>query len=140
MTRAAPLAVLAAMAATTLGAALARALGVDFQIPAGGETIPLPGVAVLTGIFSSVGVVLAVALRRWSSRPAARFVAMTVPLTVISLVPPFLVGASAATVAALVTLHLIAAAVVIPVLTRRLRQPASASAVGVPVRPVTGPS
>jgi hypothetical protein len=33
-------ATLAAMAATTLAAALARAAGVDFEVAAGGETIP----------------------------------------------------------------------------------------------------
>jgi hypothetical protein len=58
------LATLAAMAATTLAAALAQAVGVDFEIPDGGETIPLPGFAVVTGFFSLVGVVIAVALRR----------------------------------------------------------------------------
>jgi hypothetical protein len=37
------------------------------------------------------------------------------------LVPPFLSGANATTVAALLGLHLVAAAVMIPTLTRRLR-------------------
>jgi hypothetical protein len=55
-------ATLAAMVAATLAAALARALGVDFEVPAGGETIPLSGFAVVTGFFSAVGVVIAVAL------------------------------------------------------------------------------
>ena len=50
------MATLAAMAATTLGAALARAMGVDFEVPDGGETIPLPGVAVVTGFFSVLGI------------------------------------------------------------------------------------
>src|SRR6185503_19634250 len=67
-------ATLAAVAVTTLAAALAGAAGVDFEIPDGGETIPLPGFAVVTGLFSAVGVVIAVALRRWSARPAGRFV------------------------------------------------------------------
>ena len=47
-------ATLAAMVATTLAAALAKAVGVDFEIPDGGETIPLPGFAVVTGSFSLV--------------------------------------------------------------------------------------
>jgi hypothetical protein len=42
-------------------------------------------------------------------------------LTAASLVPPFLAGADPATVATLVALHLVAAAVVIPALTRSLR-------------------
>ena len=115
------LATLAAMAATTLAAALARALDVDFAIPDGGATIPLSGFASVTGFFSIVGVVLAVALLRWSARPAERFVWTAVSLTAISLVPPFLVGADTATVTALVLLHLVAAAVMIPVLARSLR-------------------
>ena len=63
-------AALAAMVATTLAAALAQAVGVDFEVPDGGETIPLAGFAVVTGVFSVVGIVIAVALLRWSARPA----------------------------------------------------------------------
>ena len=48
-------ATLAAMVATTLAAALAQAVGVDFQVPDGGETIPLSGFAVVTGFFCVVG-------------------------------------------------------------------------------------
>ncbi|MDG4824649.1 DUF6069 family protein [Asanoa sp. WMMD1127] len=116
-------ATLAAMVATTLAAAIARAAGVDFQIPDGGETIPLPGFAVVTGFFSLVGVAIAVALRRWSARPAERFAWTAASLTAISLVPPFLSGADTATVATLLGLHLVAAAVMIPTLTRRLGTP-----------------
>ncbi|MGW4943954.1 DUF6069 family protein [Actinoplanes sp. NPDC004185] len=114
-------ATLAAMVATTLAAALARAAGVDFAIPDGGETIPLSGFAVVTGFFSIVGVVIAAALLRWSARPADRFRWTAGSLTVISLIPPFISGADTATIAALVGLHLIAAAVMIPALTWSLR-------------------
>ena len=114
-------ATLVAMAATTLAAALALALGVDFEVPDGGETIPLSGFAVVTGFFSLVGVVIAVALLRWSARPAERFVRTAVSLTAVSLVPPFLSGADAATTVAHVGLHLVAAAVMIPTLARALR-------------------
>ncbi|MFD3372844.1 DUF6069 family protein [Streptomyces sp. NPDC058697] len=115
------LATLAAMAATTLAAALAQAIGVDFEIPDGGETIPLSGFAVVTGFFSVVGTAIAVALLRWSARPATRFVWTAVSLTAISLVPPLLSGANTATTTALLGLHLIPAAVMIPALTRSLR-------------------
>src|SRR4249919_4153445 len=84
------IATLAAMVATTLAAALAQAAGVDFEVPDGGETIPLSGVAVVTGFFSVVGVVIAAGLLRWSARPAERFVLTAVSLTAISLVAPFL--------------------------------------------------
>jgi len=115
------IATLAAMMATTLAAALARAGGVDFEVPDGGETIPLSGFAVVTGFFSVVGIVIAVALLRWSARPAERFVWTAVSLTVLSLVPPLLSGADAATTAALIGLHLVAATVMIPTLARSLR-------------------
>src|SRR5215468_6486770 len=95
------IATLAAMVATTLAAALARAVGVDFEVPDGGETIPLPGFAVVTGFFSVVGIVIAVALRRWSAHPAKRFVWTAVSLTAISMVAPFLSGADNATTTAL---------------------------------------
>ncbi|SCG53069.1 hypothetical protein GA0070609_2750 [Micromonospora echinaurantiaca] len=114
-------ATLAAMVTTTLAAALARAVGVDFEIPDGGEAIPLGGFAVVTGFFSVVGVVIAAALLRWSARPADRFVWTAVALTVISLIPPLLSGADAATTTALLGLHLVPAAVMIPTLTRSLR-------------------
>jgi Family of unknown function (DUF6069) len=115
------IATLAAMLATTLAAALARAGGVDFEVPDGGETIPLSGVAVVTGFFSVVGIVIAAGLVRWSPRPAERFVWTAVSLTVISLVPPLLSGADTATVTALLGLHLVAATVMIPTLARGLR-------------------
>ena len=115
------LATLAAMLATTLAAALAQAVGVDFEVPDGAESIPLPGFAVVTGFFSVVGVVIAAALLRWSARPAERFVQTAVTLTVISLVAPLLSGADAATITALLGLHLVAAAVMVPTLARSLR-------------------
>jgi hypothetical protein len=107
--------------ATTLAAALAQAAGVDFEVPDGGEPIPLPGFAVVTGFFSVVGVVIAVALLRFSARPAGRFGWTAGSLTAISLVPPLLAGANTGTTTALLGLHLIAATVMIPTLARGLR-------------------
>jgi hypothetical protein len=114
-------ATLAAMVATTLAAALAQAVGVDFEVPDGGETIPLSGFAVVTGLFSVVGIAIAVALLRWSPRPAERFVWTAVSLTAISLLPPLLSGANTATTTALLGLHLVPATVMIPTLARSLR-------------------
>src|SRR5262245_49445159 len=115
------IATLAAMAATTLAAALAQAAGVDFEVPDGGETIPLSGFAVVTGFFSVVGIVIAVALLRWSARPAERFVWTAVSLTAISLLPPLLSGANTAATTALLGLHLVPATVMIPTLAWSLR-------------------
>jgi hypothetical protein len=113
-------ATLAAMVATTLAAALARAAGVDFRVGDSGEPIPLPGFAVVTGFFSVVGLLIAAALLRWSARPAERFVWTTLSLTAVSLVPPLLSGSGPATTSSLVGLHLVAATVVIPALARSL--------------------
>jgi hypothetical protein len=115
------IATLAAMTVTTAAAALARAAGVDFELPDGAEPIPLPGFAVLTGFFSVVGIIIAAALLRWSTRPAKLFVRTTVALTAISLVAPLISRANTATMIALVGLHLIPAAVMIPALARTLR-------------------
>ena len=115
------IATLAAMVATTLAAALARAVGVDFEVPDDGEAIPLSGFAVVTGFFSVMGIVLAAGLLRWSARPAERFVQTAVSLTAISLVPPLLSGADPASITALLGLHLVAATVMIPTLAWSLR-------------------
>lgn len=115
------IAAVAAAAATTLVAALAKAAGVVFEIPDGGETIPLSGIAFVTGVFSIVGVLIAAALLRWSANPAKRWLQVAVTLTAISLVPPLVTGADAGTVVALVALHLVAAGVMIPAVSRTLR-------------------
>ncbi|WP_204005818.1 DUF6069 family protein [Virgisporangium aurantiacum] len=109
-----------AAVAVTAVAALATAVGVDFELPDGGESIPLLGFTQLTFTFSVVGVLVALAIRRWAPRPARAWVRIAVALTALSLVPPFLVGANAATVCTLVLAHLVAAAIVIPVIARRL--------------------
>lgn len=114
------IATVAAMAVTTLAAGLARTAGVDFAIRDGAEAVPFSGIAFVTGVFSVVGVVLAAALLRWSVRPAERFARIAVTLTAISLVPPFLAGTDVSTALTLVGLHLVAAAVMIPVLVRSL--------------------
>jgi hypothetical protein len=115
-------ATLAATVATTLAAALAQAVGVDFEVPDGGETIPLSGITVVTSFFSVVGVVIAAGLGRWSTRPAERFVQTAVLLTALSLVAPFLSEAHPATITALLGLHLVAATVMIPTLARSLHR------------------
>ena len=114
-------ATLVATGATTLAAALARAAGVGFEIPDGGEVTPLSGFAVVTGFFSLMGLVIAAAFRRWSGRAAERFGWTAVALTALSMVPPLLAGADTATTATLIGLHLVPAAVMIPVLVRGLR-------------------
>jgi hypothetical protein len=101
-------------------AALARAAGVDLEVT-GGEAIPVSGIAFVTVVFSVLGVLIAAALSRWSGNPVQWWLRTTAVLTSVSLVPPFLAAADVATAATLVALHLLAAAVVVPVVARTLR-------------------
>jgi hypothetical protein len=75
----------------------------------------------VTGLGAAVA---AAALSRWSGSPVQWWLRTTAVLTAVSLVPPFLAAADAATAATLVALHLLAAAVVVPVVARTLRAPA----------------
>jgi hypothetical protein len=119
--RTALLAVGGAVVATAAVTAVAKAAGVDLAVEGSDETIPVSGIAVVTGAFSLVGVVLAAGLHRWVGRPANLFARTTVGLTALSLVPPLLWAEGTATAVTLVVLHLVAASVVIPLLTRSLR-------------------
>jgi len=86
----------------------------------GGAPIPAFGFAVLTAIFSVVGLVLALVLARLARRPRAAFVRTTLVLTALSLVPDVLADATAATKVLLMLTHVVAAAIVIPAIARRL--------------------
>jgi hypothetical protein len=90
-----------ASAATMIVAAAGNAAGISLDLA--GAPIPVPGFAVLTAIFSLVGLVLAVVL------------------TVLSLVPDVIADATPATKALLMLTHLVAAAIVIPAVARRAR-------------------
>ena len=85
-----------------------------------GAPIPVTGFATLTAIFSLVGLVLALVLARFAARPRTAFVRTTVALTVLSLVPDVIADATPATKALLMLTHLVAAAIVIPAIARRL--------------------
>ena len=63
----------AAVTVTTV-AALAMAVGVDFELPDGGKSIPLVGFTQLTFTLSVVGILIALAIRRWASQPARTWV------------------------------------------------------------------
>ena len=105
--------------ATSAVAAAGHAAGISLDIA--GEPIPVPGFATLTALFSLVGLVLAVALRRFARHPRRTFVRTTVALTVLSLVPDLIADAAAGTKVLLMVTHLVAAAIVIPAIARRLR-------------------
>lgn len=111
---------IAAAVATTAVAAVA--LGADVPLEVDGEQIPLLGFAQATLMATAVGVLLAKALSRWTARPSRNFVAATVALTALSIVPDLTVAASTATRVVLVVTHLVAAAIVIPAVARCLPQ------------------
>jgi peptidoglycan/LPS O-acetylase OafA/YrhL len=108
----------AAAAATTAIAATGSAAGVSLDIS--GEPIPLAGFPQLTAFFALVGVALAVVLVRKARHPRTTFVRTTLALTALSLVPDLLVSAEVSTRALLMTTHLVAAAIVIPAIARRM--------------------
>lgn len=114
------LAAAAASTVTAAAAALLRAAGTDYVVQ-GGEVVPVSGIAVVTGVSCLAGLALAGLLSRWVSRPADRFLRVATALTALSIVPPVVWADDVATGAALVGLHLLAAAVMVPVLVRSLR-------------------
>jgi hypothetical protein len=105
-------------AATATVAAAGEFAGISLVV--GGAPIPVFGFAVLTVIFSVVGLVLALVLARSARRPRTAFVRTTIVLTALSLVPDVLADASAATKVLLMLAHVVAAAIVIPAIARRL--------------------
>ncbi|MGN9841344.1 DUF6069 family protein [Nonomuraea sp. H19] len=105
-------------AATAAVAAAGEFTGIGLAV--GDAPIPVSGFAVLTVIFSVVGLVLALVLARWARRPRTAFVRTTIVLTVLSLVPDVLADAPLATRVLLMLTHVVAAAIVIPAIARRL--------------------
>jgi Family of unknown function (DUF6069) len=109
--------VLAAVATAAVAAA-GQAVGISLDIS--GAPIPVPGFATLTVMFSVIGLLIAVGLRRFARHPRTTWIRTTVALTVLSLVPDVLVEAAATTKVLLMVTHLVAAAIVIPAVARRL--------------------
>ncbi|WP_307795906.1 DUF6069 family protein [Amycolatopsis sp. 195334CR] len=105
-------------AATATVAAAAEFAGIVPVV--GGTPIPAFGFAVLTVLCSVLGLVLALVLARSARHPRTAFVRGTIALTALSLVPDVLADASVATKALLMLTHVVAAAIVIPAIARRL--------------------
>lgn len=108
----------AACAATVAVAAAGSAAGVSLDVRGG--PVPVTGFAVLTAVFSLVGVGMAALMARFARSPRRTFVRTTVVLTVLSLVPDVIADAAPGTKALLMLTHLVAAAIVIPAVARRL--------------------
>ena len=108
----------AASVATPVVAAAGHAAGISLEI--GGAPIPVLGFGTLTAFFSLVGVVLAVVLSRLARHPRSAFIRTTVVLTALSLVLDVIVDGAVSTKALLMLTHLVAAAIVVPAVARRL--------------------
>ena len=108
----------AASVATFATAAVAQ--GLDVSLKVSDKAIPLVGFAQLTFVFSLIGTILAVVLSRRANRPRHTFVATTIALTALSMVPDLLADAQTATRLTLALTHVVAAAIVIPALASRL--------------------
>ncbi len=108
-----------ASVATTALVALASAAGVTFADNTG-VSIPVAAVTQLTLAFSLIGVGIAAVMARKARRPRATFVRTAVALTALSYVPDLTFGFDAPSAATLITLHTVAAAIVVPTLAGRL--------------------
>lgn len=109
---------IAASFATMAVAAIADAAGVSLDVA--GEPIPLTGFATLTMLGAVLGIALAAVLGRRVRHPRPIFVRVTIVLTVLSLVPDVIADADIAARLVLGLTHIIAAAVIVPPLARRL--------------------
>ena len=111
-------ATVAASAATPLVAAAGQALGISLDVE--GSPIPVLGFATLTAVFSVIGLVLAVVVAKLATRPRRAWVRTTVALTALSFAPDLLFPMAPSTRVLLILTHLVAAAIVIPAVARRL--------------------
>lgn len=105
-----------AAAVTTTGAGMLRAAGVPLSVH--GE-IPLAGFAQFTFIGAVLGGILLAVLIRRNGSPHRSFIGISAGLTALSSVVPAIFAETTASKIALVTLHLLAAAIIIPMLARR---------------------
>jgi peptidoglycan/LPS O-acetylase OafA/YrhL len=104
-----------AAAATTAGAAALQAAGDPLAVHG---NIPLAAFAQITLVGAVIGGVLLAVLNRRSSDPRRRFIQMTIGLTALSCAVPAAFADTGSSKFALVALHLVAAAIIVPVLAR----------------------
>jgi hypothetical protein len=109
------------LAAVATAAVAAAAPAVGLSLAVAGTPIPPSGFATLTVIFSAIGLLIALVLRRFARHPRTVWLRTTVALTALSLVPDVFADAATTTKVLLMVTHLVAAAIVIPAVARRLR-------------------
>ncbi|MET9683431.1 DUF6069 family protein [Streptomyces coeruleorubidus] len=119
------LATLAGAVVTEAFALVARAAGVPMEAasPGAEEAAEIPVGGFVGGVvfWSAAGIVLAVVLARWAKQPARTFTVTTVVLTALSLAGPAVAPHTATSTQIVLALsHVVAAAVIIPLVARRL--------------------
>jgi hypothetical protein len=102
-------------ATTTVIAALLRTAGVPLDVHG---KIPLAGFAQFTIIGAIIGGVLLAILNRLSSTPRRLFIRLTIGFTALSCTVPAAFADTISSKISLVALHLLAAAIIVPVLAR----------------------
>jgi hypothetical protein len=100
---------------TTAAAAALRAGGVPLAVHG---KIPLASFAQITFVAAVIGGVLIAVVNRRSSAPRRRFFQATIGLAALSLLAPAAFADTASSKIALVGLHLVAAAIIVPLLAR----------------------
>jgi len=103
-------------AATTLAAATMRAAGV--HLAAGGR-IPLAAFAQFTFAGALLGGLVVAVLNRRSTLPRRRFIQIAATLTALSCLAPGAAGDDVSSKLGLIVTHLLAAAIIAPVLARQ---------------------
>lgn len=109
--------------AALLVALIARALGVPLEVSQPGvgvTTTPPPAFVIATVVQSVIGAGVALAMQRWTERPARTFAITAAVLVVLSFAQPLIAAQDTATAVTLVLAHIAAAAVVVPALVRQL--------------------
>jgi uncharacterized protein DUF6069 len=103
--------------------AIAIAIHGPMNVGSPGDPTPITAVSFSIGVlFSSFfGILLAVALARWATRPATTFERAGIALTVVSLWAPLTAQTDESTRLFLAVGHVVAACVVIPLIMRSLR-------------------
>ncbi len=104
-----------AAAVTTAAAAALRGAGAPLAVHG---KIPLASFAQVPFFAAVIGGLLVALLNRRSCAPRQRFFQVTIGLTVLSLLVPAAFADTSASKIALVGLHLVAAAIIVPVLAR----------------------
>lgn len=108
------------VAAVVNTALVAAVHGAGVSLDIAGESIPLLGFPQLTFVGALLGIGIAAVLRRRATRTQRTFLVTTVVLTALSLIPDITADAGVGTRVLLMATHVVAAAIIVPTIARRL--------------------